>query len=64
MREAALLPDNVLSHSSSSMRHPPREFDLAVIVTQSTFVQMMAFTSAMMHDSRRASVITTSIRLS
>ncbi len=37
-----LFPSNMLSHFGSSMQHPPREFDLAVVVSQSGFVNAIA----------------------
>lgn len=40
MTGSELLPNNLLSHSNSSMRQPPRHFDLAVIVTNSAFIKM------------------------
>ncbi len=37
-----LFPSNMLSHFSTSMRQPPKSFDLAVVVTTSGFVQAIA----------------------
>jgi hypothetical protein len=42
MTECNLFPNNMLSHFGASMQRPPREFDLAVIVTTSGFVQTFA----------------------
>jgi hypothetical protein len=36
-----LLPANALSHFKSSMKQPPREFDHAVVVTRSRFLESM-----------------------
>jgi hypothetical protein len=36
-----LLPANALSHFKSSMSHPPREFDYALVVTRSRFLESM-----------------------
>ncbi|HEX2621019.1 MAG TPA: hypothetical protein VHL11_12750 [Phototrophicaceae bacterium] len=38
MTDCNLFPANILSHAGSSMRRPPRSFDLAVIATTSGFV--------------------------
>ena len=42
MTTCNLFPNNMLSHFGASMQRPPREFDLAVIVTTSGFVQAFA----------------------
>jgi hypothetical protein len=42
MAECNLFPNNMLSHFGTSMQRPPRDFDLAVIVTTSGFVQAFA----------------------
>jgi hypothetical protein len=42
LSECKLFPNNMLSHFGNSMQRPPREFDLAVIVTTSGFVQTFA----------------------
>jgi hypothetical protein len=42
MRDSNLFPNNMLSHFGSSMQRPPREFELAVIVTTSGFVKSFA----------------------
>ena len=42
MSDCKLFPNNMLSHFGASMQRPPREFDLAVIVTTSGFVQTFA----------------------
>lgn len=39
--EANLVPENLLSHTSRSMNRPPREFALAVVVTDSNFVKIL-----------------------
>jgi hypothetical protein len=42
LSECNLFPSNMLSHFGTSMQRPPRDFDLAVIVTTSGFVQTFA----------------------
>lgn len=42
MRDSNLFPNNMLSHFGASMQRPPREFELAVIVTTSGFVKSFA----------------------
>jgi hypothetical protein len=42
LSECNLFPNNMLSHFGTSMQRPPRDFDLAVIVTTSGFVQTFA----------------------
>ena len=42
MRDSNLFPNNMLSHFGASMQRPPREFELAVIVTTSAFVKAFA----------------------
>jgi hypothetical protein len=37
-----LFPQNLLSHFGSSMRQPPKAFDLAVVLTSSRFVETLA----------------------
>ena len=37
-----LFPQNLLSHFGSSMRQPPKQFDLAVVLTSSRFVETLA----------------------
>ncbi|MEP7293850.1 MAG: hypothetical protein ABI835_18830 [Chloroflexota bacterium] len=44
MMECRLFPQNLLSHFRSSMSQPPRPFDLAVIVTSSGFIEVLANT--------------------
>jgi hypothetical protein len=41
LSEAQLLPHGLLSNIQSSMRQPPRKFDLAVIVSTSAFVKVL-----------------------
>ncbi len=42
MRNSNLFPNNMLSHFGASMQRPPRDFELAVIVTTSGFVKSFA----------------------
>ena len=42
LSDCNLVPNNMLSHFGTSMQRQPREFDLAVIVTTSGFVQTFA----------------------
>ncbi len=42
MTECRLFPQNLLSHFNHSMSEPPKPFDLAVIVTSSKFVEILA----------------------
>lgn len=42
MTECHLFPQNLLSHFNQSMSEPPKPFDLAVIVTSSRFVELLA----------------------
>ena len=42
MTECRLFPQNLLSHFNHSMSEPPKSFDLAVIVTSSKFVEILA----------------------
>ena len=42
MTECRLFPQNLLSHFNRSMSEPPKPFDLAVIVTSSKFVEILA----------------------
>jgi tRNA A37 threonylcarbamoyladenosine dehydratase len=42
--ECHLFPQNLLSHVGSSMRQPPKAFDLAVVVSTSRFVEVLART--------------------
>jgi hypothetical protein len=39
--QSSMFPRNMLSHFGSSMDHNPKEFDLAVIVTESAFAIAM-----------------------
>lgn len=41
LTEAQLLPHGLLSNIQSSMRQPPRKFDLAVLVSTSPFVKVI-----------------------
>lgn len=41
MSECRLFPGNLLSHSASTMRQPPRQFDLAVVVSETSFVRVL-----------------------
>jgi hypothetical protein len=41
MEECRLFPGNLLSHSASTMRQPPRSFDLAVVVSETSFVRIL-----------------------
>src|SRR5689334_16940942 len=36
-----LIPSNALSHFTSSMKTPPREFDVAVVVSKSGFIETL-----------------------
>ena len=42
--ECHLFPQNLLSHVGSSMKQPPKSFDLAVVATSSRFVEVLART--------------------
>lgn len=42
--ECHLFPQNLLSHVGSSMKQPPKAFDLAVVATSSRFVEVLART--------------------
>lgn len=42
MSDCHLFPQNLLSHFGSSMRRPPKAFDLAVVVTSSKFIEVLA----------------------
>ncbi len=42
--DSSLLPQNLLSHIGSTMRQPQKPFDLAVIVTSSRFIEVLART--------------------
>ncbi len=42
MAGCRLFPQNLLSHFGSSMSRPPKQFDLAVIVTSSKFIEVLA----------------------
>lgn len=42
--ECHLFPQNLLSHVGSSMKQPPKSFDLAVVATSSRFVEVVART--------------------
>ena len=44
MMDCRLFPQNLLSHFGSSMRQPPKAFDLAVIATSSRFIDVLAST--------------------
>jgi tRNA A37 threonylcarbamoyladenosine dehydratase len=44
LMECRLLPQNLLSHVGSSMKQPPKSFDLAVVATSSRFVEVLART--------------------
>lgn len=48
-----LFPSNMLSHFNTSMRHPPKAFDLAVVVTTSGFVQAIANMIGMLSGNKR-----------
>ncbi len=42
MADCHLFPQNLLSHFGSSMSRPPKAFDLAVVVTSSKFIEVLA----------------------
>jgi hypothetical protein len=42
IRNSNLFPSNMLSHFRTSMDRPPKSFDLAVVVSNSGFVQAIA----------------------
>jgi hypothetical protein len=42
IRNSNLFPSNMLSHFRTSMDRPPKQFDLAVVVSNSGFVQAIA----------------------
>lgn len=42
MTDCHLFPQNLLSHFGSSMSRPPKAFDLAVVVTSSKFIEVLA----------------------
>ena len=44
MLNCNLFPQNLLSHLGTSMQQAPRPFDLAVVVTSSRFIEMIAGT--------------------
>jgi hypothetical protein len=44
MSDCRLFPQNLISHFGSSMSQPPKAFDLAVIVTASRFIEVLATT--------------------
>jgi hypothetical protein len=39
--QGSVLPHNALSIFGTSMKTPPRDFDFAVVVSESTFIQML-----------------------
>jgi hypothetical protein len=39
--QSTVLPSNALSHFSSSMKTPPREFDVAVVISKSGFIETL-----------------------
>lgn len=39
--QSSVFPSNALSHFSSSMKTPPREFDVAVVISKSGFVETL-----------------------
>ncbi len=42
MAQCRLFPKNLLSHFNHSMSEPPKPFDLAVVVTSSKFIELLA----------------------
>lgn len=42
MLDCNLFPNNMLSHFNTSMRQPPKKFDLAIVVSTSGFIQAIA----------------------
>lgn len=51
--DSHLFPQNLLSHFGSSMKQPPRAFDVAVIVTSSRFVEVLARTIEKLYGKQR-----------
>ncbi len=54
MLNCNLFPQNLLSHLGSSMQQAPRPFDLAVVVTSSRFIEMIASTLEKLYGKRQA----------
>ena len=52
MSSCHLFPQNLLSHVGSSMKQAPKHFDLAVIVTSSRFVELLASTIDRLYGQR------------
>ncbi|HVU13798.1 MAG TPA: hypothetical protein VHD90_21120 [Phototrophicaceae bacterium] len=53
MLNCNLFPQNLLSHLGASMQHAPRPFDLAVVVTSSRFIEMIASTIEKLYGKRQ-----------
>lgn len=53
MMECRLFPQNLLSHFGTSMRQPPKAFDIAVIATSSRFIEVLASTIEKMYGKQQ-----------
>jgi tRNA A37 threonylcarbamoyladenosine dehydratase len=53
MMDCRLFPQNLLSHFGTSMRQPPKAFDIAVIATASRFIEVLASTIEKMYGKQQ-----------
>lgn len=59
MTNCKLFPQNMLSHFGSSMQHVPKQFDLAVVVTSSMFIETISRMINTLYGSRAKSQFVT-----